>query len=84
MQHQGGCRTATLCLRIRPPYLWFHGFIKHVNMGSYLCLSADTSIDVLFECKIPNPDGSHGTPVDEYVINHHLVAKLCFTVACSL
>ena len=62
-------------------FLWFHAFIKHVNMGPYLCPSADTPLDVLFERKVPNPDG---TPSDEYVINHHLVAKLCFTVACCL
>ena len=62
-------------------YLWFTAFTKHVNMGPYLCPSADTSLDTLFERKIPNPDG---TPSDEYVINHYLVATLCFTVACCL
>ncbi len=62
-------------------YLWFTTFTKHVNMGQYLCPSADTSLDALFVRKIPNPDG---TPSDEYVINHYLVAKLCFTVACCL
>ncbi len=60
-------------------YLWFTTFIKHGNIGRYLCSSADTSLDALFKRKVQNPNG---TPLDKHVINHYLVAKLCFTVAC--
>ena len=36
---------------------------------------------MLFECKIPKPDGS---PSDEYFINEYLIGYLMFNVACSL
>ena len=36
---------------------------------------------MLFERKIPKPDGS---PSDEYFINEHLVAFLMFNIACAL
>ena len=50
-------------------------------MASYLCLSLEESLDVLFERKIPKPDGS---PSDEYFINEYLVAFLMFNIACAL
>ena len=36
---------------------------------------------MLFERKIPNPDGS---PSDEYFINEYLVGFLMFNIACAL
>ena len=62
-------------------YLWFNAFVKLVNMAPYLCPSQEQTLDVLFERKIPNPDGS---PSDEYFINEYLVAFLMFNIACAL
>ena len=62
-------------------FLWYNTFIKFVNLGLYICPSQDASLDVLFERKIPNPDGS---PLDVYVINEQMVARFVFNVACSL
>ena len=62
-------------------FLWYNAFIKFVNLGPYICPSQDANLDVLFERKIPNPDGS---PSDVYVINEHMVARFVFNVACSL
>jgi len=62
-------------------YLWFTAFVKMVNMAPYLCPGQEDTLDVLFERKIPKPDGS---PSDEYFINEHLVAFLMFNIACAL
>jgi hypothetical protein len=40
------------------PYLWFNVFIKFVNLAPYICPTLHESLDVLFERKIPKPDGS--------------------------
>ena len=62
-------------------YLWFTAFVKMVNMAPYLCPGQEDTLDVLFERKIPKPDGS---PSDEYFINEYLVAFLMFNIACAL
>ena len=62
-------------------YLWFTTFVKMVNMAPYLCPTQEETLDVLFERKIPKPDGS---PSDEYFINEYLIGFLMFNVACSL
>ena len=62
-------------------YLWFTTFVKMVNMAPYLCSTQEETLDVLFERRIPKPDGS---PSDEYFINEHLVAFLMFNIACAL
>ena len=62
-------------------YLWFTTFVKMVNMAPYLCPTQEETLDVLFERKIPKPDGS---PSDECFINEHLVSFLMFNIACAL
>ena len=62
-------------------YLWFTTFVKMVNMAPYLCPTQEETLDVLFERRIPKPDGS---PSDEYFINEYLIGYLMFNVACSL
>ena len=62
-------------------YLWFTAFIKMVNMAPYLCPTQEDSLDVLFERRIPKPDGSAS---DEYFINEHLLGFLMFNIACAL
>ena len=61
-------------------YLWFRGFCRLVNMSHYLSPSGSETLDVLFERKIPNSDG---TPSQHYVINENLMALLHFLVECS-
>ena len=60
---------------------WYNAFIKYVNLGQHICPSQDATLDVLFERKITNPDGS---PSDVYVMNEHMAARFVFNVACSL
>jgi len=62
-------------------YLYFTTFVKMVNMAPYLCPTQEETLDVLFERRIPKPDGS---PSDVYFINEHLIGFLMFNVACSL
>ena len=62
-------------------YLWFTTFVKMVNMAPYPCPTQEDTLDVLFERKIPKPDGS---PSDEYFINEYLIGFLMFNVAWSL
>ena len=62
-------------------YLWFTTFVKMVNMAPYLCPTQEETLDVLFERRIPKPDGN---PSDEYFINEYLIGFLMFNVACSL
>ena len=62
-------------------YLWFNTFVKLVNMAPYLCPTQEETLDVLFERRIPKPDGS---PSDVYFINEYFIAYLMFNVACAL
>ncbi len=62
-------------------FLWFHGFIKTVNMYPFLVPSHAKSIAVLFARKIPNADGALS---EDFFINENLLAMFHFLVACSL
>jgi len=61
-------------------YVWYNAFIKFVNMAPYICPTQHENFDVLFERKIPKPDGS---PSEEYFINEYLIAYFMFTIACA-
>jgi hypothetical protein len=50
-------------------------------MAPYICPTQHENFDVLFERKIPKPDGN---PSDQYFINEYLIGFLMFNVACSL
>ncbi len=39
-------------------YLCIHAFIKVVNLAPYICPAQQESLEVLFERKIPKPDGT--------------------------
>jgi hypothetical protein len=61
-------------------YVWYNAFIKFVNMAPYTCPTQHENLDLLFERKIPKPDGN---PSDQYFINEYLIAYFMFTVACA-
>ena len=50
-------------------------------MAPYTCPTQHENLDLLFERKIPKPDGN---PSDQYFINEYLIAYFMFTVACAI
>jgi hypothetical protein len=57
--------------------LWYNAFIKFVNMAPFICPTQHENSDVIFERKIPIPDGG---PSDECFINEYLIDSALITV----
>ena len=61
-------------------HVWYTGGIKLANVGPHLCPSSISSLDVIFERKLVDEDGSAS---DQYFINEELIAKIFYLIACS-